>query len=148
MIPLELRRKPGHLIRRAQQIAVAAFAEECRSFDLTPLQYAFLKVLKNRRGIDQAKLAGLLALDRWVLADVAATLEERCLIVRGAGADPGVRMVSLTPAGAIVLAEAEAAVDRAQDRILRPLDPDERKQFLQLLDKLVAAQEADPPAPA
>jgi hypothetical protein len=26
---------PGHLIRRAQQIAVAIFMEECAAFDLT-----------------------------------------------------------------------------------------------------------------
>jgi hypothetical protein len=31
---------PGYLFRRMQQIAVAIFVEECRAFDLTPVQYA------------------------------------------------------------------------------------------------------------
>ncbi len=31
-----LYRKPGHLIRRARQISVAIFMEECAAFDLTP----------------------------------------------------------------------------------------------------------------
>jgi hypothetical protein len=34
--------KPGYLFRRIQQIAVAIFAEECRAYDLTPVQYAAL----------------------------------------------------------------------------------------------------------
>jgi hypothetical protein len=40
MLLEELHRQPGHLIRRAQQIAVAIFIEECAAFDLTPVQYA------------------------------------------------------------------------------------------------------------
>jgi DNA-binding MarR family transcriptional regulator len=142
MIPAELRRKPGHLIRRAQQIAVAHFVKECRGLDLTPLQYGLLKVLKGRPGTDQATLAGLLALDRSTLADVAARLEDRGLIVRGSGADRRVKLVSLTPAGSIVLGGAETAVDRAQERILHRLEPEERKQLVQLLEKLVVAEEA------
>jgi len=31
---------PGYLFRRMQQIAVAIFMEECKAFDLTPVQYA------------------------------------------------------------------------------------------------------------
>ena len=33
---------PGYLFRRMQQIAVALFIEECKQFDLTPVQYAAL----------------------------------------------------------------------------------------------------------
>src|ERR1700722_20277307 len=33
---------PGYLFRRMQQIAVAIFIEECKAFDLTPVQYAAL----------------------------------------------------------------------------------------------------------
>ena len=31
---------PGYLFRRMQQIAVAIFVEECKAYDLTPVQYA------------------------------------------------------------------------------------------------------------
>ena len=31
---------PGYLFRRMQQIAVAIFMEECRAYDLTPVQFA------------------------------------------------------------------------------------------------------------
>ena len=33
---------PGYLFRRMQQIAVSIFMEECKPFDLTPVQYAAL----------------------------------------------------------------------------------------------------------
>jgi MarR family transcriptional regulator, lower aerobic nicotinate degradation pathway regulator len=33
---------PGYLFRRMQQIAVSIFVEECRAYDLTPVQFAAL----------------------------------------------------------------------------------------------------------
>jgi len=41
-----LYRKPGHLIRRLQQIAVALFMLEAERFDLTPIQYASLAAIR------------------------------------------------------------------------------------------------------
>ena len=35
----DLYTKPGHLIRRAHQIVVGMFMEECAEHDLTPVQY-------------------------------------------------------------------------------------------------------------
>ena len=37
--------RPGFLIRRLHQIHVALFLEECRGFDVTPVQYAVLTAL-------------------------------------------------------------------------------------------------------
>ena len=45
----DLHAMPGHLIRRAQQIAVAIFMEECAEFDLTPVQYAALVAIREIR---------------------------------------------------------------------------------------------------
>ena len=39
----DLHAKPGHLIRRVQQLSSALFAEECAVFDLTSVQYAALE---------------------------------------------------------------------------------------------------------
>src|SRR5260370_10206231 len=44
--------KPGYLFRRMQQIAVAIFVEECRAYDLTPVQYARLVAIQSHPGID------------------------------------------------------------------------------------------------
>lgn len=134
----DLYAKPGHLIRRSQQIAVAIFMEECADRDITPIQYAVLSVLAARPGIDQSTLAGLAALDRSTLGDVVARLARRGLLRRTPDPqDRRSRVLTLTPAGRRLLPEIEAAVRRAQRRMLAPLSADERKLFMALLAKLV-----------
>ncbi|MBX3498774.1 MAG: MarR family transcriptional regulator [Alphaproteobacteria bacterium] len=130
--------KPGHLVRRSQQIAVAVFMEECAAHDITPIQYAVLSVLAARPGIDQSTLAGLAALDRATIGDVVVRLARRRLLSRMPDTrDRRSRVLTLTPRGARLLAAAEAAVRRAQRRILAPLAARERKTLLALLAKLV-----------
>jgi hypothetical protein len=48
---------PGHLIRRAHQVAVAIFMEETAGFDVTPVQFAILNALLEDPGEDQVTLA-------------------------------------------------------------------------------------------
>ena len=36
---------PGHLIRRAQQIAVAEFVREAAAHDVTPVQFALMNAM-------------------------------------------------------------------------------------------------------
>lgn len=134
----DLYAKPGHLIRRSQQIAVAIFMEECAGHDITPIQYAVLSVLAARPGSDQSTLAGLAALDRSTLGDVVARLARRGLLRRTP--DPGdrrSRVLTLTAAGRRLLADIDAPVRRAQRRMLAPLGPAERTLFMSLLAKLV-----------
>ena len=54
---------PGHLIRRAHQLAVAVFMEETAGFDVTPVQFAILNALIDDPGEDQVTLAGRVAFD-------------------------------------------------------------------------------------
>ena len=58
---------PGYLFRRMQQIAVALFVEECRAFDLTPVQYASLVAIHTHPGIDATRLSAVIAFDRSTL---------------------------------------------------------------------------------
>jgi hypothetical protein len=50
---------PGHLIRRAQQISTALFAEECAEFDLTSVQYAALTAIHAHRDVEARGILGL-----------------------------------------------------------------------------------------
>src|ERR1043165_5090229 len=56
--------KPGYLFRRMQQIAVSIFMEECKSFDLTPVQYAALIAIHTHPGSDAPRLSAVIAFDR------------------------------------------------------------------------------------
>jgi DNA-binding MarR family transcriptional regulator len=129
---------PGYLFRRMQQIAVALFVEECRAFDLTPVQYASLVAIHTHPGIDATRLSAVIAFDRSTLGSVIERLETKKLIERKpSGDDKRVKLLHLTKAGAAVLREIMPSVERAQARMLQPLKPADRELLLKLLTQLV-----------
>ena len=129
---------PGYLFRRMQQIALAIFVEECRAFDLTPVQYAALVAIHTHPGIDATRLSAVIAFDRSTLGNVIERLETKSLIERKPSReDRRVKLLYLTKSGAALLREIIVAVDRAQVRMLEPLKPADRKTLLALLTQLV-----------
>ena len=130
--------KPGYLFRRMQQIAVAIFMEECKAFDLTPVQYAALVAIHTHPGIDATRLSAVIAFDRSTLGSVIERLEAKDLVQRKPGSDDRrVKLLYLTKSGAALLGDIMASVDRAQARMLQPLKAADRKTLLALLTRLV-----------
>lgn len=130
--------KPGYLFRRMQQIAVSIFVEECKDFDLTPVQYAALVAIRTHPGIDATRLSLVIAFDRSTLGSVIERLEVKKYIERRpSAADRRIKSLHLTTVGRTLLQKVMAAVDRAQERMLAPLKPAERKTLLELLVRLV-----------
>ena len=130
--------KPGHLIRRAQQIAVAIFMEECAAFDLTPVQYATLVAVRDNPDADATRLSALVAYDRSTLGLVIARLEKKGFLARKPGKDDKrTKRLILTRSGDTLLRRAEPVVQRSQERILAPLDTKAREQLMALLGQLV-----------
>jgi MarR family transcriptional regulator, lower aerobic nicotinate degradation pathway regulator len=133
----DLHRKPGHLIRRLQQIAVALFMLETGR--LTPIQYASLAAIREVPDVEASRLSTLVALDRATLAKVLERLEARGWIVRRASkADRRIKLLRVTPKGRAVLKAAEPGVRRCQRKILAPLGAAERAQFMRMLERMVA----------
>jgi MarR family transcriptional regulator, lower aerobic nicotinate degradation pathway regulator len=129
---------PGYLFRRMQQIAVSIFVEECKAFDLTPVQYAALIAIHTHPGIDATRLSAVIAFDRSTLGNVIERLEAKELIERNASpGDKRVKLLTLTRSGAAVLRAIMPSVDRAQQRMLRPLKAADRKILMVLLTQLV-----------
>lgn len=130
--------RPGYLFRRMQQIAVAIFVEECKAFDLTPVQYAALVAIRTHPGIDATRLSAVIAFDRSTLGSVIARLEAKVLVARKPSRDDKrVKLLYLTKAGETLLRDIVPAVDRAQARMLQPLKASDRKALLALLTQLV-----------
>jgi DNA-binding MarR family transcriptional regulator len=129
---------PGYLFRRMQQIAVALFIEECKSFDLTPVQYAALVAIHTHPGIDATRLSAVIAFDRSTLGSVIERLEAKKLIDRKpSGEDKRVKLLYLTKAGAAILRDIMPSVEKAQARMMQPLKAADRKVLLALLTQLV-----------
>jgi DNA-binding MarR family transcriptional regulator len=78
---------PGYLFRRMQQIAVAIFVEECKAYDVTPVQYAALVAIRNHPGIDATRLSAVIAFDRSTLGSVIERLETKQYIERKSDRD-------------------------------------------------------------
>jgi len=130
--------KPGYLFRRMQQIAVAIFVEECRAYDLTPVQYAALVAIRTHPGIDATRLSAVIAFDRSTLGSVIERLEAKSYIERKpAREDKRVKLLHLTKKGSALLRNIVPLVDRAQARMLQPLKQADRKTLLALLTQLV-----------
>jgi len=130
--------KPGYLFRRMQQIAVAIFVEECRAYDLTPVQYAALVAIRTHPGIDATRLSAVIAFDRSTLGNVIERLQAKQYIERKpAPEDKRVKLLYLTRSGTALLRDIMPSVDRAQARMLQPLKPADRKALLALLTQLV-----------
>src|SRR5690349_16851892 len=130
--------KPGYLFRRMQQIAVSIFMEECKAFDLTPVQYAALVAIQTHPGIDATRLSAVIAFDRSTLGSVIERLETKNLIERKpSGGDKRVKLLYLTKTGAAILRDVMPSVEKAQARMLQPLKPADRKVLLSLLTQLV-----------
>jgi len=129
---------PGYLFRRMQQIAVSIFMEECKAFDLTPVQYAALIAIHTHPGIDATRLSAVIAFDRSTLGSVIERLQAKDYIERKpAPEDKRIKLLYLTKSGAAILREIIPAVERAQARMLEPLKPTERNALLGLLVQLV-----------
>jgi DNA-binding MarR family transcriptional regulator len=102
-----------------------------------------LVTIRDRAGIDATRLSTLASLDRATLVGVLERLRMRKLIRRHAApGDRRVKLLSITGAGAQLIDRAEAAVSRAQTRILEPLRPNDRKRLLSLLGQLVTLNRA------
>jgi DNA-binding MarR family transcriptional regulator len=136
--------KPGHLIRRVQQIAVATFMAECAEHDVTPVQYAALVAIRENPGLDATRIAALVAFDRSTLGNVLERLESKGMIARSASAsDRRVKILHLSTQGAQLLQALEPSVASAQKKIVAALNPDQQRSLLQLLEKIVAAADAE-----
>jgi DNA-binding MarR family transcriptional regulator len=130
--------KPGYLFRRMQQIAVAIFVEECKAYDLTPVQYAALVAIRTHPGIDATRLSAVIAFDRSTLGNVIERLESKAWVERKPSReDKRIKLLSLTKAGETLLRTIMPSVDRAQARMLQPLKLADRKTLLGLMSQLV-----------
>lgn len=137
---LPLWRRPGYLVRRLNQIHYALFQEECAGFDITPVQYGLLTTLSLNPDADQITLAVEVGIDRTNVADVLSRLARRGLVSRKRGTrDQRTMVARLTPAGLKLTKEMHAAMSRAQERFLSPLDEKERLGLVETLMRLVDA---------
>ena len=137
----DLRRHPGHLIRRAQQVHYWLWNAEV-SPDVTSPQFAVLYALRAEKNIDQKTLGERVSLDRSTTAEVVARLKARGLVQRIRDSrDARRNLLRLTPTG---LRTTERLIPRAlrMNRLLvSVLSECEQAELLRMLNLVVDADE-------
>ena len=138
--PWPLSQRPGFLIRRLHQIHVALFQEACGEFEVTPLQYSLLSALAARETADQTTLAADIALDRTTTTGALKRLAARNFVERAVNdEDRRARLCKLTPTGAAVLAKIETSARAAHRATLGDLTEKEQALFIDMMQRIVAA---------
>ena len=108
-------------------------------FELHPREFAVLRAVGVQEGQTQQALADRLQIPRSRMVSIVDELGARGFLERHPNpADRRVREIYLTAAGRKALEQTfKEAVDYEQ-RITAPLDPAEREQLLDLLDRIAA----------
>ena len=133
---------PGHLVRRLHQLSTQVFMRRMQEagYDLTAVQFATLDALAANPGIDQARLAGLIAKDRATTGQVIDRLLKKGLLERRVSAtDRRARQLVLSREGRTMIMALIPIVTDLQKEILPGLSDAEYRRFIALADKVVRA---------
>lgn len=117
-----------------------------RAVGLTPTQYNLLLRLDTRAGGGQTitELSQILLCTRGNITRLVRRLEQQGLVqCRGDSRDQRLVRVSLSPAGAMRLAEAKTVYTAAVQRRLGSLDAPSQQLLLTLIDTIIASLTAD-----
>jgi DNA-binding MarR family transcriptional regulator len=136
-------RVPFPLARRFHQICLTLMAETLAGEELhAPLRYAALACIADFPSIDQRRLALLAGIDRSNIGQIVDELEASGLVERRInGADRRARELFATPRGHEVRDHLREKMLVAQARVLEPLKPKERVLLIDLLTRVVEAND-------
>src|SRR5919198_5466346 len=135
--PRELVESTSHLLKRLAWVIKERAGGAFDSTGFSPYHYAVLALLDEKPPETQAMIADALGYDRSHLVGLLDELEERGLVERKR--DPSDRrrhLVSLTPDGKRVLGRLRAIVKDVDDKLLAPLDDEQRETLHALLLQL------------
>lgn len=137
----DLRRHPGHLIRRAQQVHTWLWNAEVSS-EVTSPQFAVLYALRAEPDIDQKTLGERVSLDRSTTAEIAARLTGRGLVRRFRDPrDARRNLLRLTPLGLRTTGRLIARAARMNRMLVSVLSECEQAELLRMLNIVVDADE-------
>jgi len=139
----DVHRVPAHLARRFHQICLGMLSEVTQGDDLSPVEYAVLGSLDDSPGIDQRTLADRIGVDVVSAHQLVGKLEARALVQQAiAPHDRRARVLTLTPKGTRLRRRLRPEIAKAHERIMAPLSRCESASFIEMLRRIVDANEA------
>ncbi|AMG53047.1 MarR family winged helix-turn-helix transcriptional regulator [Citrobacter amalonaticus] len=133
---MELRNKAFHLLRQLFQQHTARWQHALP--DLTKPQYAVMRAIAERPGIEQVNLMEAAVSTKATLAEMLSRMEKRGLVRReNDPLDKRRRFVYLTPEGEALLKVSMPLGNRVDEEFLGRLNDEERAQFALLIKKMM-----------
>jgi DNA-binding MarR family transcriptional regulator len=137
-IPESILERPGALL-----VIAARTGQERANARLAPLGLSVrmcgvLNLLADQGPLSQHEIGQVLSIDRTTMVDLIDQLEREGIVKRGRNPhDRRSHAVALTPSGRAKQKRAMQAFDGAVDDFLAPLSPAERRQFTDMLRRLL-----------
>lgn len=132
----DIRSRVGYQVKRVQQRLRQVCDEELRGRGVSMAQYAVLRALADEPGLTSAELARRCFVTRQSLGDVLAGLTSGGFVEVTESVRSGrSRPVVLTPEGVALLAGADQAVRRVEERMTSGLDDADRHALVRLLER-------------
>ena len=136
------RRAPAYLIRRLHMICTAMVAEEFEDEDMPVSQWAVLTIIENHPEIDQSRLAEVISFDKTNTGRLVDQLEAKGLVERRPNdSDRRVWMLRCTPLGQKIRKRLRPRSLATQERLLSCLEPADRELLIDLMSRVVTANE-------
>jgi DNA-binding MarR family transcriptional regulator len=144
--PSALMARVGFLLTMVRGGTLAICTEALSPLGLHVKQFGMLLVLASEGPHSQQYLSEWTRMDRTTMVALVDSLEERGYVRRERNPDDRrAYLVTITPDGRRALKKAEAAMARAESRVLASLSPTESMQLLELLAKVAADIGRPPP---
>jgi MarR family transcriptional regulator, lower aerobic nicotinate degradation pathway regulator len=136
--PARVRAKASWLLNQAAIPANRLVAECLAALDGRRHHYVLLAALDEGGPASQADLSRRTTIDRSDMVAAVNELAEHGLVVRSPDAtDRRRNVVSVTAAGRRHFRQLDRIIDQAQDELLAPLSPAERRALVDLLTRVV-----------
>ncbi len=136
-------RVPAHLARRFNQICLGVTAEILNGEGLTPLLFGVLAAVLEEPGRGQKKVAERMGVDAVNFGQMIDELEGKGLVERKIDSDDRrARKLYVTERGAGLRRRLRPSLLAAQERLLAPLSPNERGALLDMLVRVIEANES------
>lgn len=133
---MELRNKAFHLLRQLFQQHTARWQHALP--DLTKPQYAVMRAIAERPGIEQVNLTEAAVSTKATLAEMLSRMEKRGLVRReNDPLDKRRRFVYLTTEGEALLNVTMPLGNQVDEEFLGRLNDEERAQFARLIKKMM-----------
>ena len=137
----DLRRHPGHLIRRVQQVHDWLWTTQVSSTVTSP-QYAVLYTIQAQPDIDQKTLGEEVSLDRSTTTEILKRLTARGLVRRIRDCNDGRRnLLRLTAEGVRTVKRLTPLAVAMNAKLVAVLNSGQREELLRMLNTLVDSDE-------